>query len=77
MATSSGKVTYTFKHASEYVIVFDDKDQKPATTTPNDTPVVKSPETSDASPILPIAIVFVLGAAAVVFGVYRRKRLQR
>lgn len=77
VATSSGKVTYTFKHASEYVIVFDDKDQKPATTTPNDTPVVKSPETSDASPILPIAIVFVLGAAAVVFGVYRRKRLQR
>lgn len=77
VVTNSGKVTYTFKHASEYVIVFDDKDQKPATTTPNDTPVVKAPETSDASPILPIAIVFGLGAAAVVFGVYRRKRLQR
>ena len=84
LTNSEGKVSYTFKHASDYVIVFDDKDQKPAAptvpvtpATPNTTPTVTAPNTRDASPIIPIAIVFVIGAAAVAYSVYRRKSLQK
>lgn len=73
LINSEGNVTYTFQHASDYLIVFDDKDQKTqGTTTPVATPNTV-PDTGDTSPIIPIAAIVLLGAAVAGYGLHRRK----
>lgn len=53
--TEDGKVTYGFKHASEYVIVFADTDLKPADPKPADpsTPTAPTTPTTPTTPTAP------------------------
>ncbi len=59
----NGNVTFTFEHASDYVIVIDEKNQ-----------INTAPPTSDHSPIIPFAVLLIAAIGMVVFAAVRRRK---
>lgn len=71
---ADGMVTFTFSHASEYVIVFSDSDMNPALSADTQNPAAASPKTGDSSPIGVYAVLLFVGGTAVVVVTRKRKR---
>lgn len=71
---ADGTVTFTFSHASEYVIVFSDSDMNPALGVDGQNPAAASPKTGDASPIGLYTVLLFVGGTAVVVVTRKRRR---